>query len=322
MTGNEFEINGSKQEFLILFVYLGDKIPRYLIENVRYTADLFHDFDVALATTSNRQVSIKAAKQIVLPGSLIRPGGSAGFRSGFWSKTFDRLFALETVHKSFPNHRLLHVEGDVKLSPYLNFERFSPSKLNWGRVTHDQDGAALLQSPTIETSRRLGNLLRNEVEKNPQVTDMSALARIRHSEPDLIELLPTEPSATESEIFDFAPLGMWLGGTDPRNERGITYFRKRQESHLVDCEQVQFIYRNGHLIVSEDGTSCLEVQNLHLHSKNSSMFSSAWESVISQLVDNQRSQKFSLRAGFGWFADRFGEYYRALMDLASRLIRN
>lgn len=322
MTANEFETNRSKQKFLILFVFLGDKIPRYFIENVRYTSDLFSDLDVVLATTSTRQFRINGAKQLDLPEFLLRAGGGVGFRGGFWTKTFDRLFAIEAVHELFPNHRLLHIEGDVKLAPYLNFERFSASKLNWGRVTPTQDGAALLQSPTIDTSRRLGALLRMEVEKKPRVTDMSALANIRHSVPDLVELLPTEPASEVSEIFDFAPIGMWLGGTDPRNERGVAYFRRRQESHLVNPEQIQFSHRNGHLLVSSAVSASSEVQNLHLHSKNPSLFSSSWESVVSALLKNKQSIKFSLTASFAWCADRVGEYFRALKSVAARRIGN
>lgn len=316
MSTNELYITEPKRKFLFLFVYLGSRVPRYLIENVRQTADVFSGIDVVLATTCRRQIQLRKASQLILADSLLRAGGDAGFRRGFWSKTFDRLFAIEAVHERYPDRRVLHLEGDVKLSPNLNLQNFSETKLNWGPVTESEDGAALVQSPTLVTSRRLSELLRIEAVGNPTISDMSALANIRKAYPDVVELLPTAAGDNTSEIFDFAPIGMWLGGTDPRNNRGVTYFRKRQDAHLVDPSKLIFEYRDNLLLVSEaqagePANQGSRVQNLHLHSKRTYLFSRNWSDVVMSLLNNTYSSRFSFTAFISWASDRLGEYARA-----------
>ena len=316
MSSNDFYLTEPKREFLFLFVYLGSRVPQYLIDNVRQTADVFSGIDVVLATTCRRQIPLRNAIQLTLADSLLRAGGDAGFRGGFWSKTFDRLFAIEVVHERYPDHRVLHIEGDVKLSPNLNLQCFSETKLNWGQVTPSEDGAALVQSPTLEISRRLSELLRMEAEGNSTISDMSALANIRRAYPDIVELLPTAPENSTSEIFDFAPLGMWLGGTDPRNNRGVSYFRKRQGTHLVDPSKFVFEFRDELLLISkaqanESPNQRARVQNLHLHSKRVDLFVRNWSDVVMSLLKNSYSSRFSLAAFVAWAADRVGEYARA-----------
>jgi len=316
MSSNDFYVTQPKRQFLFLFVYLGRRVPQYLIENVRQTAGDFSGIDVALATTCRRQIPLKNAIQLTLADSLLRAGGDTGFRGGFWSKTFDRLFAIEAVHELYPDRRVLHIEGDVKLSPNLNLKSFSETKLNWGTVTPSEDGAALVQSPTLETSRRLSELLRMEAERNPTISDMSALANIRRAYPDEVELLPTAPVSSTSEIFDFAPLGMWLGGTDPRNNRGVTYFRKRQGTHLVDPSKFRFEFRDELLLISNSQSEELAdqgvpVQNLHLHSKRANLFVRNWSDLVVRLLNNTRSSRFSPTAFMSWASDRLGEYARA-----------
>ena len=325
MSSNDFYLTEPKREFLFLFVYLGSRVPQYLIENVRQTADVFSGIDVVLATTCRRQIPLRNASQLTLADSLLRAGGDAGFRGGFWSKTFDRLFAIEAVHERYPDRRVLHIEGDVKLSTNLNLQSFSETKLNWGPVTPSEDGAALVQSPTLETSRRLSKLLRIEADGNPKISDMSALANIRKAYPDVVELLPTAPGDNTSEIFDFAPIGMWLGGTDPRNNRGVTYFRKRQDSHLFDPSEFTFEYRDELLLVSKTQTeepanqeAC--VQNLHLHSKRVDLFVRNWSDAVMSLMNNTSSSRFSLAAFIAWASDRVGEYARAAKKQALKMI--
>lgn len=320
MSSNELYPTEPKRKFVFLFVYLGSRVPQYLIENVRQTADAFSGVDVVLATTCRRQIPLKNAHQFTLADSVLRAGGDAGFRGGFWSKTFDRLFAIEAVHERYPDRRVLHIEGDVKLSPNLNLQSFSETKLNWGPVTPSEDGAALVQSPTLQTSRRLSELLRMEAEGNPTISDMSALANIRRAYPDVVELLPTAPVSNTSEIFDFAPIGMWLGGTDPRNSRGVTYFRKRQDAHLDDPSGLRFEVRDNLLFVSKGHTKepanySAQVQNLHLHSKRTKLFIRNWGDVVTSLVNNLDSSSFSPSAFVAWVSDRVGEYARAAREL-------
>lgn len=300
-------------DFVLLFVYLGKRVPKYLVSNVRRCSTDFPKNKVILATDSKRSLDLHGAEQVFVPQTLLRRNGGSGFRSGFWFKTFDRLFAIEAVHEMYPTSPILHVEGDVRLSPNLNFACFSATKLNWGSVTADEDGAALIQSPSLETSRLLTSALRAEQDVDASVTDMRALANIRRSHRDYVELLPTTADGVEGAIFDFAPLGMWLGGTDPRNTRGISYIRKRQEMHLVDPQNMEFEARDGTLFARAKSNSlAFEVQDLHLHSKRGRLFSIDWADLTSELSSKNNTALFSPKAAFVWLADRFGEYARAL----------
>jgi hypothetical protein len=303
-------------------VYLGKRVPKYLISNVRRCSTDFPKNKVVLATDSKRSIDLHGAEQVLVPQDLLRRNGGYGFRSGFWYKTFDRLFAIEVVHEMYPMSPILHIEGDVRLSPNLNFECFSATKLNWGSVTADEDGAALIQSPSLETSRLLTAALRAEQDVDASVTDMRALANIRRSHRDYVELLPTTADGVEGAIFDFAPIGMWLGGTDPRNTRGVSFFRQRHEVHLVDPRNLEFKARDGTLFTRPKGHSrAFEVQNLHLHSKSLRLFSTPWPDLVEKLVGERRSSSFNFVASLRWTGDRIGEYIRLVRNVAIKLVR-
>lgn len=315
------------KDFLILFIYLGRSVPKYVVKNVRETSRTFPRLPVVLATTSVHKYRLGNAVQMRLPAATIRDGGGTGFRKGFWSKTLDRLHAIEIVHEKFPQARILHLEGDVRLSPLLNFDCFSRTSLNWGAVTENEDGAAILQSPTLNTSRMLSELLRAEQRREQDIGDMKALANIRRLNPEVVELLPSVPPVPGKEIFDFAPLGMWLGGTDPRNFRGLVFFRKRQQAHLFDPAGLQLQVSDGNLVATQRNhqsnvtPSAWRVQNLHLHSKRAWLFTKDWDVVVRQLVENRKSTTFNLIGATSWMADRTGEYLRAVCSLTRRLMR-
>ena len=312
-----------QSEILIVFVYLGSHLPKYFIKNVERTAIEFPRAAVVLATDRAVNKRIMGAKHIELTKDILRTGGGVGFRNGFWSKSMDRLVALESIHDMFPSHHLVHLEGDVRLSPTFNFQILPKEKLSWGSVTKNEDGAALLSSPTLTSTRFLASSLIEARQKDASATDMKTLFEIRREYPGLVDLLPSLGESTDSVIIDFASFGMWLGGTDPRNSRGVSHFRKIQASHLARPQSFEYrLIENRLMAAPKEWTtsrneSC-ELIAMHLHAKNPRYFSLPWPSLASELLSNKRRWSFSVQAFLLWCRDRIGEYFRAAKSVGRR----
>ena len=275
----------------IVFIYLGKKIPNYVIKNAVRTAELFdlkillfidEQADVPQNLTLNPLLEVRAISSI-MSKERQKLGHSATFRNEFWNHTFNRLMILRGIHRELGEHmRILHVEADMLLLPSFPFETALGNKLKWFRYNDVGDVASLLFSPSLSETEWLHSKLLQEVQKDPFLTDMSALKRIREKNAQRIDIFEDifEDEARDStlNIFDGLSLGMWLCGVDPRNTYGFHVihengeYKLTQNRSLIDTlSEGELLLDNGRLLFSRRDR-VQEIHCLHVHSKCEELF--------------------------------------------------
>jgi hypothetical protein len=137
------------------------------------------------------------------------------------------------------------------------------------KVSNEQDSAAIIYLPRIETTKWLESEFNSLSLNDTLLTDMQILSIIRKKYPEEINLLPTFGSNLESELgyFDAAELGMWITGEDPRNNFGITKrFNNRFNLDGLTKFSQPFDLIDDNLV--RKGNIGTNIFNLHIHSKD------------------------------------------------------
>lgn len=279
-------------ELAVVFVQLGNKIPKILTRNFHWVHSEFASVSIHLITDQKGRNNVpKFVNTFTLPETskvydLRKAAFSTQFRNGYWLHVSRRILALKDWHLANPGMTLLHVESDMLLMPNFPFEALSKSKtLCWPKVSKTADMPGLLFSPSVEKTNQLFESLFRLLSAEPSLTDMTGLNRLVQlnlvSHSYLPTWLPSEANLDQSlrssinGIFDAAAIGMWLCGQDPRNHWGI--IRKcwpLDSSYLVRPEALQYKYDNGCLKVKSHSSGWVNLFTLHIHSKAPSFFGS------------------------------------------------
>lgn len=268
----------------IVFVHLNTQVPLHLIENVRRTKELFPDIQVHLVgnlectlpkdlESNFMLVSTDSFKEILLSHTW-----DTGFRNGFWQSSLMRLLVLSEVHKIIGGSPILHVESDVILLPGFPFDEITKSPLGmWNKFNQTTDVGAIVFLPDLEASIFLFDSLTYILKEDPSVTDMTALSRVRQLHPNRFSVFPS--SITDDDyaalpfIFDGAIYGMWIFGQDPRNHYGFQpRFRNLPESTYGLAKGDVYFNERGLLVLLE-GSIESPIVSLHLHCKDTRLFS-------------------------------------------------
>jgi hypothetical protein len=276
----------------IVFIYLGNQVPNYVIANANRVVQLF-EFEVLLYLESQAKmpqgISINSKINIKeVSSEIIRQekelGHSFRFRNGFWFHTFNRLLLLEKIHNELGERvRILHVEGDMLLMPSFPFKNVLGDRLKWFRHDNLADVASLVYLPNLSETKWLRAQLLTELKNDSFVTDMSALNRIRDRHPERIDIfndifLDSESSSTLG-VFDGLSLGMWLCGVDPRNTYGMQWLHENGDYRPDDKTKLESLLSNAEWFLDNGSiryrTNGLtqEVHCLHIHSKDEELFS-------------------------------------------------
>jgi len=303
----------------IVFIHLGTKIPGYLKLNLQRTKALFPEHKVVLVTNI-RQKEIKDVIMFKYSENLetqalfskIENSINMNFRKGYWKFTLQRLFALGAYHAANKSEKVLHVESDVILMPNMPFSKFyEVSNICWMRANPDHDIAALIFSPDSKSTHWMIECLKSEIIENYGLSDMKVMSKISHLYPQKVSLLPTLNRYTlrslypvndyvrnnEKSIlffggyFDALGIGVWNFGLDPRHNFGYTKYFHDFADYYVDPKEVTLSFSKEEYLVDSQNNS---VFSLHIHSKNSNLFSKNWESeIISILNRPKRNRTFS-----------------------------
>jgi hypothetical protein len=319
-------MNGKKTskniEIIAVYIHLGGDLPKHLILNLKRHRDIFPDQEIVLVSSENWEDKITAGiENLVLSLDELQPSifkamsnyHNFDFRNGFWKYTLQRLFALEAIHSKYPEQQLLHIESDVLIMPNFPWDRFELiDKLAWLPVNSESDIAALLFLPNLEATLFFIDYLCEHARENPETTDMFALKSFAVNNPKKHYYLPSYHSETKSNIeqiskfnvvptkifdgiFDPIAYGIWNFGVDPKNLFGIRRRYFIDSSHFVDASKVRLLYTESKLMDSS-GT---ELYNLHIHSKNISLFQKNWEvnlkKGLKETEKNSKSIHFSPR---------------------------
>ena len=300
-------------------------IENLLARNLQYEIDVITSKDIAIPITVKSSVKIylysSSPKMENLFNSLELDGS---YRQGFWRYSLERLIALTEHHKLFPHDHLLHIESDILLLesfPFKSFEQID--NLAWSILDDDRDVAALLFSPNFESSAWLQEKIIEFLNSKSAVNDMQILSRVSNEFPSKVTILPTLPKsnveifltssnvsdfnkkrATENfdvfaGIFDAAPIGIWLTGSHGVNSFGIS---RRFDDELVansnsmiNPSGMVLKYSEGFGLYSTSSQTPIPIHTLHIHSKNTKIFSGSGPKIISKYVLDSRNKRVARR---------------------------
>ena len=315
--------------FTLLFVHLGTKPPEYLFGNILRTQELFPEKKIVLLTDYHEAVEWAIENNIEIfhytPDESFNQIFTLGkfdknFREGYWRHTIERLFAIHSYHKFYPNSRLLHIESDVMIMPNFPFDVFMQTRnVFWLRYGPRADIAALMYFPTgAETAKFYSDLL-GQFQKFPG-SDMQVLWALRESFPktyftfpiirnEIVNTLNSKIHNVSLEqienlnsdfsgIFDAFGIGVWLFGFDPRNRYGFTKVHTREVVDsgdiYIDASKLNLVFNeHGELYAKTCRNELIPIYNLHVHSKNSRLLSPSWIPELAKFIElNENESKF------------------------------
>lgn len=288
-------------EIWIVLVYLGKYIPDYVVLNANRISSilnsdvyLFIEKDSKMSTNLNLSSKVKIRE---LPGNeqdfIVSLEHDRTFRKEFWIHTFERLLHLRAIHHVLGTEKpILHVESDMLIFRSFPLGEVCQDKIRWFGLNEESDVASLVYLPEISATEWLHDQLLNEMRKDPFVTDMSALKRIRDASPERIKIFD-DPFAPNEQgrnlgIFDGASLGVWICGTDRRNTFGIQFLHENGDlltsngkTLNENMKDAKLDIKHGNLIYEKQGISRL-IHCLHIHSKDKALFQLDDEKALSK----------------------------------------
>lgn len=303
----------------LVIVYLGARVPKYLIKNMEHLQKVFPFLGKSLVVDASSVKGLSAPQGWEVHTYVRTPETQFllsaisldhRFRDGFWLYTLERLFAFLELHQLRPDEPLLHIEGDVVLMPQFPFEMLAQLKtLAWLKRDSQEDVAAIVYSPSLTTSDFLASKIREEVLQDSSTSDMRALRSIATQFPEQVCYLPVSPDETNDwgGIFDPAAIGIWLLGVDPRNEAGRSIRRRLPyENPSLDVENVEFRIVRDQLEVRFPNKNWFPVWCLHLHSKFPEYFEHDFLlSALSRSIDNADHDRTSFGGRLAWLREVF-----------------
>lgn len=308
----------------VVFVHLGKKLPKHLIENFLSLKKRFPSMEIKLLVSAECRVpKIIDTNCVFFDYSNHRDDLFANldhdlkFRNQFWRKSLERLLAVCEYQINFSDSSILHFESDILVLPNFPFTDFMEIQtILWQNYNDERDVASILYIPNKSSSKWLYNKLVDQILTNDIVTDMSALREIRRRYPSMCHIIPNLTSKFElaknesyilknlnpvklhlsNGIYDSAQIGMWLTGMDPRNSYGILRLHnqmilKTGEAPL-DPRKIDYLLDvSGCLNAVLGEQYILPIYSLHVHSKRIKLFKSSYAADLMAFVKLGNIQK-------------------------------
>ena len=310
----------------LALVHLGETNPSHLWANIRRIQKDFPNLKIVLIGTSDR--ILKKAESLGITTFTYKEtrdeenffSGYPGirdyeFRNGFWKYSLQRLFALSQFHQYHGDHPLIHIENDIYITSDFPFEKFSKfTKMAWSRYNSVYDVAAILFSPSVQTSISLAVWIKEVGHSLPELSDMNVLNLIARTH-ESVALLPIADSPNSLLLnqnilkdndaveitkhfeffegyFDPAGIGMWSCGIDPRNNLGFTKRLTRISDSYVQPWKIALSLNDGR--ITDDKYN--SIYNLHIHSKSLKILGVSNPNYLKKLINSRVKVRFSPKA--------------------------
>lgn len=301
---------GSGESPAIVFVHLGESIPRHLLLNLQGTINRFPEHDVYLVRDYKDQASEldKRVKVVYLPAPVSLPSltHDERFWDNWWAKTLHRLLVLEEAHRKISASSILHIESDVFLSKSFPFDKLQHErKLAWPNHIGKSDIASILFSPSLRHTKKLSKGLSSLVRSDPSLTDMTALYLFRVRNPEAVSSLNQDPILHSlvfdyGGVFDGAYFGSHIFGSDPSAKAGVAVRRKLWSGRPDFLAGAKFTVRGGFSTMQMNNGSSIALHNLHVHSKDLKFFRSQLSGKTASDITPKLRYSFSWRGLLKW----------------------
>lgn len=275
----------------IIFVYLGNPLPKYAVINLGILARN-PDLPVVLISSEIEESLPNSIIQIQPSPSWYSPEGFLEFREkssvdplfrgGFWLHAAERLFVLHAFVDFFRVDKFFHAELDMLI---LNLRGFSKELDSFGKgifIPPESQNRALASLIYVNDSDALGMLIHFAAQNSQLGNEMKILGHF-------LALFPKNAFALASDrifdskwpfglnavpakfgLVDTSGFGQWLFGPDPRNVRGSTFTKYRSRGQNFTLEGMRFSLdsksRTLHVESASRG-SAFEIRAVHVHSK-------------------------------------------------------
>jgi hypothetical protein len=286
-------------------VHFGKRVPKHLALNIARCIQFFPTIPTVLITNRDCVISEVNGLEVYLYESSsewhqldLSLSHPKHFRENFWLTSVARFLAIENYAGVYPGE-ILHVESDVLLASDFPFAKFSDleKSIAFPIVSKSQGIASILYIRDHEIAKMLVNLTIEMSVEDSQTTDMLILRRFYETYPILHQILPTGPRInslstnyadeqlwTQMDFaislfggyFDGIDIGYFLFGVDPRNDKGKKHLRRSIPTSYLPVSKLHFAYsreRNFLDVRAGESTRSFPLFSLHIHSKNTKLFS-------------------------------------------------
>ena len=297
--------NYEKQKRKIMdvsIVYLGNKLPKYLLMNLKYLQQEFPTIKLIFISDSDQSIlkvaklGIKTWKFNGLDENLYslrkHLNHDWGFRNNFWFYTFARFFAIEEFMAINPNNRHLHVEADNLIFQNFPFDFFKKieNEIAFPMESSEAGAASVLFLKNHNAALKLRDFTINQINLNSNITDMTILGKtleFEHIDTLVLGSVPANeldlvkdnfdcklfcPDLGLKGFFDAMAHGQYLLGIDPRNSRGVLKLNFPSESSGAFSERINYAYVDGKVGTQVD-KEFHQLYNIHNHAKDLRLFS-------------------------------------------------
>lgn len=276
-----------------MLVYLGLKVPRYVLSNYRYLNQTFPDQEIWLIVDNPKIVSELRGLGIRVWLASPSMADRSSYRQGFWLQTLNRFFALEEFSIQHPIGQILHVEADVILFPNFPLSEFEmlPKNIAYPLSKMNVGVASTVWFRTSADVTQFVDFVRAERVKDYSLIDTTALGLFAIQSAEKVAILRSGLSSLGSYnenaetfilsgdeldlntkgIFDASTLGIYLCGTDPRNTFGVSKIFSQLEHHSINPKSLNFDLLKS-IIYVKYGDEVRPLYSLHNHAKDVRLF--------------------------------------------------
>lgn len=329
----------------LIFVYDGI-LPDYSYYSLELSKKYSNKKIILLTTKNNQNFSKKFDHYYIedfykfdLSKKINFSNYHKNFWNGFWIKTIERFFILETFCKKKNIDSFFHAELDnivFNLDDLDNLLDQHGKKLFFTKDRYDRGIASLIYVNSLEYLKDFCNFIIDNL-GNDFINEMNLLGNFSNIYSKKCGILPNELHYFQSEkmifktidsmkingIFDGAMVGTYLFGTDPRIVDGIVF--NKNEPKNAD-NQTNFFYGNllfyfnsskkEFLIEHKITKKKVKIYNLHVHSKLFKKLSK--EKTFQRILDKSNLNKSSLMTLN--LKKQFQEKFKSLIDRLIKLL--
>lgn len=261
----------------VVFIYIGKKLPSYVIHSVKL-AEKNIDNDMYLLTNciqkkiGNRTILIRIDSKTILNDNHFTSGDMNNFRDGFWNKTIERYGVLYNFMKTYEITRLFHIELDNLIISLEGIDRHLDS-LNKGMFfpTDMKNKIGFGNFVYINHLSSLRSFI-NYINITKNKNDMELLGQFYKDTRNILSFDINESLTNFKDkeslkiIIDGFVFGHYILGYDPKNTMGIIKNKVIFYPNSIDLVNGRYTYKNNKVYLNKK-LDTYSFANLHVHSK-------------------------------------------------------
>ena len=278
----------------VAFIHTRTYPPLHLILNYHRTASILkqnevwmlHDTEFGIWKIFPKQVAFqRTEEEMELEAEYEYP---KSFRNNFWFSSLVRFSLLARFMCSY-DRPTIHVESDVVLAedfPTTEFLNIA-TPFAYPIVSDERGIASTILIRDKDYAQFLWQYSRSVVRQNPLASDMEILFDLWKKHPEMVTRLPIAPRQLYREPpdqqenlpfdghFDGHDFGVYVGGTNPWNKRGMSDIRYRIEGSQLSFDDKAIFYDRKRRFISIrhlNRVGADSLYSLHITNKNPLFF--------------------------------------------------